>query len=213
MKNIIIILSFLIAGKLSQAQTYDEWVLQKKTQKKYLLEQILALKTYTGYAEKGYSIATKGLSTIKDIKNGDFNLHNNFFNSLSCVNPQVKKYSKVAAIIAMKIFITKHVHNTIKDCRNAKQLTNTELDYLQKLFNNLLDDCAKNLDELIALITDGEQQMKDDERIKRINKLYADMQDKQVFAQSFGNAAKGLSVQRRIDRYDIEIEKKLNGLK
>lgn len=209
----MIILSFLVAGKLTRAQTYDELVRQKKVQKKYLLEQILALKTYIEYAEQGYSIATKGLNTIKDIKNGDLNLHDNFFKSLSAVNPGVKKYSKVAAIIAMQISVTKNVHNTIRDCKKARQLTDTELNYLQKVFNSLLDDCAKNSDELINLITDGEQQMKDDERIKRIDKLYADMQDKQVFAQSFSHSAKGLSVQRRNESYDILIEKKLNGLK
>lgn len=54
--------------------------------------------------------------------------------------------------------------------------------------------------------------MKDDERIKRIDKLYTDMQDKNVFSQSFSHSAKGLSMQRRKDKYDIEIEKKLNGL-
>jgi soluble cytochrome b562 len=212
MKILLMILVFFVSNK-SYAQTYEEWFQQSKTQKKYLLQQIAALKVYIGYAEKGYSIATKGLSTIQDIKHGDFNLHNNFFNSLSAVNPTVKKYSKVASIILMQITIAKQVHTTIKDCRNGKQLTDTELKYLQHVFDNLLDDCVKNLDELIALITDGETQMKDDERIKRIDKLYADMQDKQVFTQSFSHTAEGLSVQRRNDAYDIEIEKKLNGLK
>jgi len=212
MKILLMILVFFVANK-SYSQTYDEWFQQSKTQKKYLLQQIAALKVYIGYAEKGYSIVTKGLNTIQDIKHGDFNLHNNFFNSLSAVNPTVKKYSKVASIILMQISIVKQVHATIKDCRNGKQLTDTELKYLQHVFDNLLEECAKNLDELIALITDGETQMKDDERIKRIDKLYVDMQDKQVFTQSFSHTAKGLSVQRRNDAYDIEIEKKLNGLK
>ena len=213
MKNVIIILSLLVVGELCQAQTYDEWFRQNKIQKKYLLQQIAALKTYIGYAEKGYSIVNNGLKTISDIKHGDFNLHNNFFNSLSSVNPQVKKYSKVAAIIAMQVSIAKLVHNTMKQCTDSKQLTVTELNYLQQVFNNVLDDCAKILDDLIALVTDGEQQMKDDERIKRIDMLFADMQDKQVFAQSFSHSAKGLSVQRRNDQYDNEIGKKLNGLK
>ena len=212
MKNILLLFFVAVANQCF-AQTYDEWVRQKKTQKKYLLEQIVALKTYIGYAAEGYSIATKGLNTIKDIKNGDFNLHGNFFNSLSFVNPQVKKYSKVAAIIAMQISIAKLVRNTIKHCKDGKQLTDFELDYLRKVFNNVLDDCGNNLDELIALITDGEQQMKDDERIKRIDMLYIDMQDKQVFAQSFSNSAKNLSVQRRNDEYDIQIQRKLNRIK
>lgn len=203
-----ILIFLLVAVNVSQAQTYDEWVRQKETQKKYLLEQIAALKTYIGYAEEGYSIAKKGLNTIKDIKNGDFNLHDNFFKSLSAVNPEIKKYSKVAAIISMQISITKLVRNS-----RFKQLTSVELNYLQQVFNNVLDDCAINLDELFGLVTDGEQQMKDDERIKRIDKLYTDMQDKQIFVQSFSNSAKRLSLNRRNDQYDIEIQRKLNGLK
>ena len=202
-----IILILLLSVKC-YGQTYDEWVRQKETQKKYLLEQIAALKTYIGYAEQGYSIANKGLSIIKDIKNGDFNLHDDFFKSLSVVNPEIKKYSKVAAIMAMQISIAKVVRNT-----KFKELTNTELNYLHQVFNNVLDECAKNLDELFGLITDGEQQMKDDERIKRIDKLYLDMQDKQSFVQSFSNSAKRLSIQRRNEGYDIQISKQLNGLK
>ena len=211
MKKLLILLLCVCSLK-SLAQTYDEWFSQKKTQKKYLLQQIAALQMYIGYAEKGYSIASKGLNTIRDIKHGDFNLHSTFFNSLSAVNPTVKNYVKVADIIATQISIAKQVRSTIKQCTNGKQLTAAELNYLQQVFNNLLDDCAKNLDELFGIITNDEQQMKDDERIKRIDKLYDDMQDKQVFVQSFSHSAKGLSVQRRNDQYDITIEKKLNGL-
>ena len=210
MKNLLIILICVFAAK-SHAQTYDEWFRQKATQKKYLLQQIAALQMYIGYAQKGYSIAKSGLQTIHSIKSGDFNLHNNYFNSLSAVSPTVKKYSKVAAIIAMQISIAKQVRSTIKQCTNTT-LTAIELNYLQQVFNNVLDDCAKNLDELFGLITDSELQMKDGERIKRIDKLYDDMQDKNVFVQSFSHSAKGLAVQRRNDQYDITIEKKLNGL-
>jgi hypothetical protein len=199
MKNILIII-ILLSGSFSHAQTYDEWFRQKKTAKKYLLDQIAALQTYIGYAEKGYSIVNGGLNTIKDIKHGDFNLHNNYFSSLSSVNPEIKKYSKVAAIIAMQISIAKQISGTIK--------TN----YLQKVFNNLLDECAKNLDELFAVITNNETQMKDDERIQRIDKLYEDMKDMQMFTTSFSHSAKGLSIQRSNDQNDVIISKKLHGL-
>ena len=54
--------------------------------------------------------------------------------------------------------------------------------------------------------------MKDDERIKGIDKLYADMQDKQQFIRSFCNSATGLSIQRNNEANDIIISKKLNDL-
>lgn len=211
MKKLLIIL-FVLGGNFCHAQTWDEWFRQKKTAIKYLVDQIAAFQVYIGYAEKGYSIVNKGLSTIKDIKHGDFNLHNDFFNSLSSVNPAIKKYSKVAEIIAMQISIGKQITSTIKSCTKSNMLTSSELNYLNVVFNNLLDECGKNLDELITLITDSNAKMKDDERVKRIDLLYEDMKDKQTFAISFSHSAKGLTVQRKNDENDIIISKKLNGL-
>lgn len=61
--------------RASKVQTFHEWFRQKKTQKKYLIQQIAALKVYLGYVQKGYSIAQKGLTTVSNIKKGNFDLH------------------------------------------------------------------------------------------------------------------------------------------
>ena len=45
------------------------------------------------------------------------------------------------------------------------------------------------IDEFIAVTTSNELEMKDDERLKRIDTLYNDMQGKYTFAQSFANEA------------------------
>ena len=50
-------------------------------------------------------IARDGLTTIHEIKNGEFNLHNLFFSSLKTVNPEVAKYSRIAVIIADQVSI------------------------------------------------------------------------------------------------------------
>ena len=194
------------------AQTWAEWFRQKATQKKYLLQQIAALHVYSGYLSKGYSIAKDRLNTIKSIKNGDLLQHTNYFTSLVTVNPQIKRYKKVADIIAMQISIAKQSGNAIKTFRNNHHFTPTEINYLQGVFNTLLSDCAKNLDELLNLITNGNLQMKDDERIKAIDKRYVDIQDKQQFTRAFSNNAAGLSIQRSNEENDIIISKKLNDL-
>ena len=54
--------------------------------------------------------------------------------------------------------------------------------------------------------------MKDDERIKRIDAIYDEMQDKQVFVQGFSKNTNGLALQRVNDAKDIVISKKLNAL-
>ena len=202
----------LCAANLS-AQTSSEWLRQKATQKKYLLQQIAALQVYSDYLSKGYSIAKNGINATKSIKNGDLLQHIKYFTSLVTVNPQIKRYKKVADIIAIQISIAKQSANAIKSFRNNHHFTSIEINYLQGVFNKLLADCAKNLNELLNLITNGNLQMKDDERIKAIDKIYVDMQDKQQFARTFSNNAAGLSIQRSNEEDDIIISKKINGLK
>ena len=213
MKKLLIIFIIVSCAENLSAQTSSEWFRQKATQKKYLLQQIAALQVYSGYLSKGYSIAKNGINTIKSIKNGDLIQHTNYFTSLITVNPQIKRYKKVADIIAMQISIAKQSGNAIKSFRNNHHFTLSEINYLQSVFNKLLSDCANNLDELLNLVTNGNLQMKDDERIKAINKIYVDMQDKQQFVRAFTNNAAGLSIQRSNEENDIIISKKLNGLK
>ena len=202
----------LCAENLS-AQTSAEWFHQKSTQKKYLLQQIAALQVYSGYLSKGYFIAKNGLNTIKSIRNGDLLQHSNYFTSLATVNPQIKRYKKVADIIATQLSIAKQSGNTIKSFRNNHHFTPSEIHYLQGVFDKLLSDCCKDLDELWNLIVDGNLQMKDDERIEAIDKIYFDMLDKQQFERAFSNNAEGLSIQRSNEENELIISKKINGLK
>jgi len=212
MKKLLIISIVVLCGENLSAQTWAEWFRQKATQKKYLLQQIAALQVYSGYLSNGYSIAKSGLNTIKSIKNGDLLKHIDYFTSLVTVNPKIKRYAKVADIISLQISIAKQSGNAIKSFRNNHHFTSTEITYLQGVYNKLLLDCAQNLDELLMLITNGNLQMKDDERIKAIDKIYLDMQDKQQFVRAFTNNTAGLSIQRSNEENDIIISKKLNGL-
>ena len=69
-------------GASAHSQTLAEWTQQKKTQIEYLLDQIAANKVLIDYVEKGYEISKIGLTTIQNIKLGDFNLHRDLFRSL-----------------------------------------------------------------------------------------------------------------------------------
>ncbi len=203
MKRALIIV-MLVSCQMSFAQ-------QKKKQIQRLLEQIAANQVYIGYLEKGYGIVRDGLYTIRDIKNGDFNLHFSYFDSLKKVNPKIKRWGKVADIIACQVRIIRDTKQTIKDMREAQQFTHVEMDYCKKVFDNLLDECVKNLDELVFLVTDGSIALKDDERMKRIDQLYSVMLDKYSFTSSFSTEMGILSVQRLTEQVDINYSKKING--
>ncbi|WP_090659552.1 hypothetical protein [Parafilimonas terrae] len=186
------------------AQTFNEWFRQKETQKKYLLQQIAALQVYMGYLQKGYKIAKDGLHTISGFTKGELNLHTDYFNSLKTVNPSIKRYARVADIITLQVKIVQGYHSNYKQLCGTNALSGDELTYINEVFAKLLDDCAQTLDALITVTTDGKIAMKDDERLKRIDQLYADMQDKYSFSQSFSNDAKILAASRLREQTDIQ---------
>lgn len=214
MKRILLLATAgLFAFLSSKAQIADEWLNQKATQKKYLLQQIAALQVYIGYAKKGYNIVNGGITTIKNITNGDFNLHRDFFNSLKNVNPAIRRYAKVTDIIAYQVKIIKQTKGTLQQIRETKQFTETELDYCKQVFDNLLDECMKTVEELMLVTTSGKLEMKDDERLKRIDRLYADVQDKYSFTCSFSEDMGILAVQRLGEQMEINHSKIINEIK
>lgn len=208
----LFILAWLVAGISANSQTTAEWTSQKKTQIKYLLQQIAANKVYIEYLGKGYNVARKGLNTIQDIKNGDFNLHRDFIHSLGKVNPKVKSYVKVADIISYQLRIVKAITSTINGLKESNQFTNDELDYTKTVFDRLLEESIKDLNDLYLIITSGELNMKDDERIIRIDQLFLEMQDKYSFCKSFSDECSILAMQRLTEKGETRLSRKINGL-
>jgi len=214
MKKIITnLVWFLLVGHSATAQTWEEWFQQTKTQKKYLLQQIGALRVYFNYTKDGYSIVGNGINTVRNIKNGDFNLHRDFLGSLKLVNPRIKKYTKLADIIALQVRMIQQTKQSLQSIRSSKRFSLNEVDHCKNVFDNLLNECAKNIDELFMIIMPGTFEMKDDERIKRLDKIYTDMQDKFTFCSSFGNDLELIANQRLTSEVEIIESKILNDLK
>lgn len=204
MKKLIILLV------LSLSITANSYAQNKQT--RVLLEQIAALHVYIGYAQKGYSIVKKGLNTIGDFKRGEFNLHTDYFNSLGTVNPAALGYTRVGQILLLQGRILERCESTRSFLQNHDFFYGDELEYLERVFARLDGDCEKILEELEAVTTDNELKMKDNERLKRIDKLYADMLDAYNFCQQFTGDAKLLAEARKRDQKDTATTRTLSGL-
>jgi hypothetical protein len=195
-----------------QAQTWNEWFRQKKTQKKYLIQQIAALKVYLKYLKEGYDVAKKGLGMIGDIKDSNFNDHSTYFASLSLVNPSIKQSEKIALIANMQQQIMSEFRKLDKECRENEYLTDDELEYVRDVYSNMLVKCEESISELNTIITDHSSQLKDDERIERIDLIYEDMSDKRDFARSFSNSTRIIMAQRLREKSEVVTQEKLNPL-
>lgn len=207
LKPVLIFSAILFRAISSNAQTYEEFFRQKTTQKKYLIEQLVALKVYSGYLKKGYDIASNGLNTIKDFSNGEFGLHKTFVSSLKAVSPAIRKNGKVADIIILQLEISQ----SFRSIKTDDFLGETILAYVNDVQVNVMKECEKDLDELLLVITSGKVEMKDDERLKRLDNVYQNMRDKSAFVQYFINQLNIIGHQKKHEEQSIHDLKKLYG--
>ena len=139
MKKICLIIITALTVRHLPAQDLSDFFSQKKKDIQYMLAQIAALQAYIVDAEKGYQIAQQGLTFIGELKKGEFDLHSAFFNSLKAVNPSITNYSKIFDIISYQESIIKD----FKKILAIKNMNAAELSYLQSVYNNMSDACAK----------------------------------------------------------------------
>ncbi|MBX2968237.1 MAG: hypothetical protein KF803_02615 [Cyclobacteriaceae bacterium] len=208
MKYLLIVITGILLSTNAPAQTWDEWFKQKKTQKKYLVKQIALLRVYLGYLKKGYEIADKGLTTIHNIKNGDFNLHRDFFGSLKNVNPHIANSAKVVDIIAFQVYIMQNMKRVNNFCRDNEHFTPEEIRYVAAVYSNMMLLSDASISELLMIIRSNEMEMKDDERLMRIDRLYDDMLDKHAFVKSFDMDVRIMASEREREQRSIEQTRK-----
>ena len=205
-KTAIILLTTLMCHvSFSQSQEAQQLLLnwEKLTQLKKILNDM-----YTGY-----KIVHKGYTTIKDISQGDFTLHKDFLDGLLEISPAVKKYKRIADIISYQLRIVKGYKTAFDQFKLSKYFTTGEIEYLGKVYTNLLKESLKCLDELAMVITAGKLRMSDDERLQAINRIYITIVGQFSFLQDFNNSTGVLSVQREKDQQDIDISRKLHDIR
>src|ERR1044072_6034317 len=102
---------FLISSKAQSAEAEQlllDW--EKLAQFKKILQNMY----------DGYKILYKGYSAVKDISKGSFDLHKNFLDALLEVSPAVKKYKRIADIIACQARIVKEYKSAFEQFREDK---------------------------------------------------------------------------------------------
>jgi hypothetical protein len=170
------------------AQTLSEWFNQKKTELKYMKLQIAELKAYTSVLEKGYSIAKDGNQTIREIKHGDFTLHEDHFLSLSSVSWPVANDPRVQATydLQVPIMVSAAKLNSIPG----------RWGMLAVQVGGLLEsECNKNVEAMKGLTQDANLEMSDDERLEGIEIVYRHQQQIEMLTLSSVRNFEALKIQ------------------
>ena len=200
---LVLWISVLSMRGLGQAEEIEQLLLnvEKLTQFKEILQNMV----------DSYKIIEGGYNTIKNISEGNFSMHQGFLDGLMQVSPVVKKYKRVADIINYQIRIVKEYKAAFKRFKQDNQFTPEEIEYLGKVYANLFLASLEGLDDLLMVITAGSLRMNDQERLEAIDRIYSRVTEQFSFLKAFNNNTALLSVQRRAERTDIEMSRRING--
>jgi hypothetical protein len=205
MKKIVIIL-VLISANIpiriwAQSQEAAQLVLN--------YEKLLQLEKILDNMYKGYKILTKGYNTIKNIAEGNFNLHQVFLDGLYAVNPAVRNYKRIPYIIQYQQFLMKEYKRAFNKFRNDPNLTVREIKYLENVYSYLFKQSLRNLDELLTIVTASKLRMSDEERLQAIDRIYYDMENKVLFLKVFNSSTQVLVMQRAKENHELNTVQKL----
>lgn len=167
------------------------------------IEKLAQFKQILTDMKKGYQILNGGYNTVKDLSEGNFNLHETFLDAMLQVSPTVRKYKGVGDIIQYQVLLVKEYRVAFNRFKNSGNFNPDEIAYLENVYSKLFKESIRNLDELTTVISANTLRMSDDERLAAIDKVYADMQDKLSFLRNFNNNTSVLAVQRTKERNEI----------
>ena len=85
---------------------------------------------------KGYEIVSNGYETIKNISEGNFNLHEAFLDDLLAVSPAVQNYKRIADIINDQLMIVKEYKTAYTHFKEDENFTSENILRLQSTKKN-----------------------------------------------------------------------------
>ncbi|MBZ0246566.1 MAG: TerB family tellurite resistance protein [Cyclobacteriaceae bacterium] len=157
----------------------------------------------------GYKVLDKGYTTIKKISEGNYTLHQLFFDGLMAVNPAVRNYKRIPFIIDYQKLLLKEYQRAYNRFKQDPGFKPEELEYLANVYKFLFKASLQNIDELIMVITATKLRMTDDERMQAIDRIFFDMENKVVFLRTFNNSTQLLAIQRARSRNDVKTMQQL----
>ena len=167
------------------------------------IEKLAQLKNILTDLKKGYEIISGGYNTIKNISEGNFNLHQSFLNSLLEVSPAVKKYKRVVDIIDAQIRLVSEYKSAFKQLKRSGEFIPSEIEYIGNVYLNLFNQSVENLGDLANILTANKLRMSDDERLTAIDDIWREVSSELTFLRHFNNQTKILALQRAKDDKDI----------
>lgn len=158
------------------------------------------------------TMAKLHLDEITDWVKKQRDLYKEYYDELKKVKAVISYYFRIKQIAEKEVLIVEQYQKAWGLFQNDKHFTAAELFYMQKVYDGILDETAKNVDLLSLVVKSFTTQMSDvkrleiiDQAAKQVDKVYDEL-------SSFNHENQLLSLSRAKNEFDAKVVKELYGL-
>ena len=175
-----------------------------------LQNQTIALQNAEQNLENSMSLGN--LNDITSWIGEERSLYQNYYKELATVKTIISDYDEVERIISEQEELVLEYKNAQSLFSQDKHFSASELSEMATVYNGILQESIRNLDEVVLAVKSFVTQMSDAERLLLIHKASAGMQKNLNDLRQYNNNNVWLSLQRATDEQDKQNVKTLYGI-
>lgn len=153
------------------------------------------------------------LDEITDWVEKQRKLYKDYFEELQKVKSIIAYYQRIKDLTQKNILLVESYKKAFTLFKKDKHFTAAEIAYMEKVYAGIMEQSAKNLDQIFIVINSFSTQMSDAKRLEiidgaaeQVDKNYADL-------VQFNTQNKLLSLHRAKDQQDVDVVRALYGIK
>ncbi len=152
------------------------------------------------------------LNEITDWVEKQRTLYKDYYDELWKVKNVISYYHRIKEITSMQVQLVAEYKRAWGLFKQDKNFRGDELEYMGKVYNGILDESVKNLDQIFLVINSFSTQMSDAKRLEIINNAYDQVETNYTDLKAFNHQNVLMSLQRAKSKNDILVVKALYGL-
>lgn len=152
------------------------------------------------------------LSEIADWTERQRQLYKEYYDELWKIRNTLAAYHRIKQIISRQEQIVKEYKFTWQSLQQDKHFTQSELEYMYRVYTGILNQSVNNLDQVLLVINSFKTQMTDAKRLEIIDQSGELIERNYADLMQFNNQNIQLSMNRAKDEHEIQTIKELYGL-
>lgn len=152
------------------------------------------------------------LTEIKDWVEKQRKLYADYFDELWQIKNTISSYHRVKDLVRKQIQLVEDYKLAFGLFKKDKNFTEEEIAYMFTVYSGIFEESVKNIDALYLVAKSFSTQMSDADRLEIINYIADNIDENVAHLRQFTRQNKIISMQRAIEKNDIESVKKLYGL-